>query len=187
MKILLALMVPAAGLIGYLGNRWIQRASFSERLDRSTKLVGLRKAMREEGITSKDIDDLEDEFSQRRAKRRAIEDRVEQELPEEEADILTPMTQVEMNVHARNRLEQADLVLDRISMEYRDLLPESAVAEFDRAMEAWSTFADAQAFVESTIAEGGSMQPMLHAGERERLTVQRAADLREQVEFRRSL
>jgi uncharacterized protein YecT (DUF1311 family) len=89
------------------------------------------------------------------------------------------MTQAEMNHCAALDLAKAT---DEINGTYSDLrrrLSKEQREELRQVQLAWITFKDKNCRLESTYAEGGSMQPLLHDTCLTRLTEQRNKELRE--------
>ncbi|MEL6608641.1 MAG: lysozyme inhibitor LprI family protein [Pseudomonadota bacterium] len=121
-------------------------------------------------------------------------------LADELANCADPMTQLDMNICAHEAWERADadlnlaygMAIDRAREIDADALEWNSqrrvgTAETDavtteemlrRAQRAWITYRDAACLVESDLARGGSLQPMLYAGCREDLTLQRTESLR---------
>ncbi|MCT7976367.1 lysozyme inhibitor LprI family protein [Laspinema olomoucense] len=88
-----------------------------------------------------------------------------------------PQSQNDMNACARQRWEATDRELNRI---YQTLVPQlsnSRRQQLVTAQRAWITFRDAECSFYSSIAEGGSMQPMLRSGCLANLTEIRNSEL----------
>lgn len=116
---------------------------------------------------------------------------------EEAIDCNDPVTQFEMNECAYRDWQAADANLNEaygFAIAHAQRIDTSAAMTGDtrdtgteemlrRAQRAWITFRDAACSVESDIALGGSMQPMLYSGCMTALTRRRAEDLRYFGEF----
>ena len=103
-------------------------------------------------------------------------------LVELEADRLVSeaMTQSDMNMAAGERFREADQNLAEAieRLKRKAHLSENAVAALDEAQSAWEAFRDAQGKFEGlAIAEGGSMQPMVHAMTLADMTVDRTLNI----------
>ncbi|MCT7983776.1 lysozyme inhibitor LprI family protein [Laspinema sp. A4] len=88
-----------------------------------------------------------------------------------------PQSQSEMNACAGQRWEATDRELNRI---YQALIPQlsnSRRQQLVTAQRAWITFRDSECAFYSSLAEGGSMQPMLRSGCLSNLTEIRNSEL----------
>ncbi len=89
-----------------------------------------------------------------------------------------PQTQLELNYCAGQSFQKRDRELNQV---YQALLPRLSQSRRQRLVTAqlnWIRFRDDECTFFGSYAEGGSMQPMLVAGCKDRLTQQRTADLR---------
>lgn len=103
-------------------------------------------------------------------------------LVELEADRLVSeaITQTDMNIAAGERYQEADQNLAKAIERLRRKahLSENALAALDEAQGAWEAFRDAQSKFEGlATAEGGSMQPMVHAMALSDMTVDRTLNI----------
>ncbi|MBO0348405.1 DUF1311 domain-containing protein [Phormidium pseudopriestleyi FRX01] len=88
-----------------------------------------------------------------------------------------PQTQSEMNACAGQRWQTSDRQLNQI---YQGLIPQLSNTRRQQlvtAQRAWITFRDSECAFSSSLAEGGSMQPMLRSGCLGKLTDIRNAEL----------
>ena len=125
------------------------------------------------------VEDDREEFLQRLDERHEAQ---REALVELEADRLlqNATTQVEMNMAAGERLQEADenlaTAIERLKR--KGGLSENAIAALDNAQKAWEEFRAAQGEFEGlAMAEGGSMQPMVHALAMADMTVDRTLNL----------
>ncbi|WP_417240874.1 lysozyme inhibitor LprI family protein [Celeribacter halophilus] len=125
------------------------------------------------------VEDDAEEFLQR------LDDRHEAQreaLVELEADRLlqSASTQTDMTMAAGERLQEAD---ENMAIEIKRLmrqgqLSENAMAALNAAQKAWEEFRTAQGEFEGlAMAEGGSMQPMVHAMAMSDITVDRTLNI----------
>ncbi|QIZ69947.1 lysozyme inhibitor LprI family protein [Oxynema aestuarii] len=88
-----------------------------------------------------------------------------------------PRTQRELNACEQQRWEAADLELNQI---YQSLIPQlsnNRRQQLVKAQRAWIAFRDSECAFHSSVAEGGTMQPMLYYGCLANLTDIRNAEL----------
>jgi uncharacterized protein YecT (DUF1311 family) len=88
-----------------------------------------------------------------------------------------PQTQSEMNACAAQRWQTSDRELNQI---YQALIPQlsnNRRQQLITAQQAWVTFRDSECTFSSSLAEGGSMQPMLRSGCLSNLTEIRNSEL----------
>lgn len=88
----------------------------------------------------------------------------------------TPKTQIEMNQIAGNDLEENESILADKVNEIKSLNGLDH-QKFDELQEAWENFANQQASLVASQVEGGSMQPMIWAGEKSSLLRERSSQL----------
>ncbi|WP_375699792.1 lysozyme inhibitor LprI family protein [Pseudophaeobacter sp. TrK17] len=125
------------------------------------------------------VEDDAEEFLRRLDERHEAQ---REALVELEADRLlqNATTQVEMNMAAGERLQEADenlaTAIERLKR--KGGLSENAIAALDKAQRAWEEFRAAQGEFEGlAMAEGGSMQPMVHALAMADMTVDRTLNI----------
>jgi uncharacterized protein YecT (DUF1311 family) len=90
---------------------------------------------------------------------------------------ITPQTQAEMNACAGLSFQTSDRELNRV---YQALLPSLSGPRRQKLVNAqlrWIQFRDHECTFYGSLAEGGSMQPMLITGCKDQLTQQRTTDL----------
>jgi len=119
-----------------------------------------------------DIDDLPKFVSACATFCRALEQLVATELLGD-----YPMTQVDMNVDAANRLELAKQKLGEILAQVQTSADVDLKA-LEASQSAWSDFAKREAELHASQVEGGSMYPMVFSGALEELVTQRTSQLR---------
>ncbi|THH38094.1 DUF1311 domain-containing protein [Aliishimia ponticola] len=125
------------------------------------------------------VEDDAEEFLRRLDERHEAQ---REALVELEADRLlqNATTQVEMNMASGERLQEADenlaTAIERLKR--KGGLSENAIAALDNAQKAWEEFRAAQGEFEGlAMAEGGSMQPMVHALAMADMTVDRTLNI----------
>ncbi|MGB0561008.1 MAG: lysozyme inhibitor LprI family protein [Spirulinaceae cyanobacterium] len=94
-----------------------------------------------------------------------------------ELDCENPQTQMAMNMCEQRRWQASDRTLNQTYQALRVDLPSEARRSLLIAQMMWLGFRDAECKLDSSYAEGGSMQPMLYSGCAASLTDQRQRDL----------
>ena len=95
-----------------------------------------------------------------------------------------PQTQYEMNVCADRRYKAADAELNRVYDRLASLLEDGARAKLKATEVSWLKYRDDNCDYESSLYEGGSMRPAVYSSCMERMTKERTAELRGQIEER---
>lgn len=92
----------------------------------------------------------------------------------------TFMTQAEMNMEAGRRADVANKQMERaiIALERSGWMSEAQAAALKEAQALWTKYAHAQAEFAAAEFEGGSMAPLIYAGELESATVSRTGELK---------
>jgi uncharacterized protein YecT (DUF1311 family) len=86
-------------------------------------------------------------------------------------------TQQQLNREAAERYQKVDAELNKVYKELMALLSPERKALLVKAQRAWITFRDTHCQYESSIYEGGSMKPLLHAMCKQDLTEHRLKQL----------
>lgn len=192
---MLEVLVPVVtaalgGLAGYFIKRSVEGSAKSERLEHVSKLVALKAKLDESGMDLQDVSDFESRVLFSKPRLRQLEDAVEKivdpETPPEVAERLARnfqieprMTQAEMTQTAYSSMNGAEALMELVFGELQAELPKNKFKSLKATQGAWAKYAHGQATLVASLAEGGSMQPMLYSSERERLTSQRYAELRD--------
>ncbi|WP_292119440.1 lysozyme inhibitor LprI family protein [Mesorhizobium sp.] len=190
-----AVAVLVGGVIGYFGRRFVEKSASGERVSHVTKLVELKAKMDQSGMDLEDVKDFENRVFFNRPRLRQLEDAVEKVVdPNTPPDVATRLsqdfqisglTQADMNQSAYNSLVGAEALLKTV---FDELGREMAADQFESlraTQENWAKYAHGQASLTASLVAGGSMQPMIYASERERLTAQRYAELRDYLDSRK--
>jgi uncharacterized protein YecT (DUF1311 family) len=180
------LVVLGSFLTGFvwLVQRQIKKEPLTEAITRISATLDVRQRMQEQGVTLAELEKFQAEIMRQR---RDNEDRITLELkanaplPEERI-----ITQAEMNTNAAERFREAEDKMQFILGELQQYLARGERFRFFEVQAAWEKYREEQSEYASSIAEGGSMQPMLRSSERERLTIERAAALQTELDFRRA-
>lgn len=171
------------GLVWFV-QRHVKKEPLTEAITRISATLDVRQRMREQGVTLTDLEKFQAEIMQRR---RDNEDRLALELnanaPFEEGRIIT---QAEMNTEAAARFREAQNKMEFIIGELQPYFDGMERSRFSVVQAAWEDYRNQQAEYASFFAEGGSMQPLLRSAERERLTIERAAALQTELDFRKA-
>lgn len=190
---MIELVVTAAlligGVVGYFGKRFVERSALGERIGHVTKLVELKANMDRSGIELEDVNDFESRLFFSKPRLRQLEDAVEKlvdpKTPSEVAQRLTKnfhiegLTQADMTQSAYSSLIGAEALLKAVFEELGQEMPADQFATLKATQDTWAKYVHGQASLAASLVEGGSMQPMIYAAERERLTSQRYAELRD--------
>ncbi|MER8628867.1 lysozyme inhibitor LprI family protein [Mesorhizobium opportunistum] len=195
-ELIVAASLLIGGVVGYFGKRFIEGSARGEQIDRVTKIVDLKAKMDASGMELQDVSDFESRVLFSKPRLRQLEDAVEKvvdpETPPEVTERLAQnfqiegrMTQAEMTQSAYSSMKGAEALLEMVFGELREELPKDKFKSLKATQDAWVKYAHGQATLVASLAEGGSMQPMLYSSERERLTSQRYAELRDYRDSRR--
>lgn len=95
-------------------------------------------------------------------------------------DCANAQTQTQMNVCASESAKKADAALNATYAQIKTRLKDDAAKgqQLTTAQRAWIAFRDAECGFAGSAVEGGSMQPMIIAACREKMTASRTEDLR---------
>jgi uncharacterized protein YecT (DUF1311 family) len=93
---------------------------------------------------------------------------------------LYPLTQVEMNIAAAERLSKSELEMEALTSEVRKQMGEDsdALSAFDDAQQKWRLYRDAQCEFDTYCYRGGTIRSCIWSGEATRLTEDRIEELR---------
>jgi uncharacterized protein YecT (DUF1311 family) len=184
-----------AGLAGYFGRRRIERHGDTEKLERTSRVLDIHERMQRANLTPEALRELEgDLLTQRAARLHKIEIDIKSEISTDISAMLSPSepeesepiaTQAEMNESALETSKAARRNLDQTlasAMSNRDL-PDTLKLRIKDSQRHWEMYAEAQAKVVADIYSTGSMQPMVYYTELDRLTIMRAAEIKDLVEF----
>ncbi|MEM8640623.1 MAG: lysozyme inhibitor LprI family protein [Cyanobacteria bacterium P01_G01_bin.54] len=92
-------------------------------------------------------------------------------------DCENPQTQMVMNICAQQDWDASDRRLKQTYQTLQTELPTEAARSLTTAQQQWLAFRDAECELESSYAEGGSLQPLLYSACAATLTDQRNQDL----------
>ncbi|RUW70905.1 MULTISPECIES: lysozyme inhibitor LprI family protein [unclassified Mesorhizobium] len=190
---MIELVVTAAVLVGavlgYFGMRFVERSALGERVGHVARLVDLKAKMDQSGINLEDVNDFESRPFFSKPRLRQLEDAVEKVVdPRTPSDIaqsltrrfqIAGLTQADMNQQAYSSLAGAEALLRAVLDEVEQQIPVEQLEGLRATQDNWMKYASGQASLAASLVEGGSMQPMIYAAERERLTSQRYAELRD--------
>lgn len=170
-------LVAGAGLaaLGYFGRRFVEGTHRDQKLQRSLQMLEIMDKMKAHGLETAEPETLEEMIFNRSPRLRQIEDDIRTELAPQSEPVI--ITQAEMTADAWALEEKADVALNGVLQQYRSELNTVERERFDAAQEAWFQYIQLQAEVLASLVEGGSMEPMVRAGELERLKVARAAEI----------
>ncbi|TIR19430.1 MAG: DUF1311 domain-containing protein [Mesorhizobium sp.] len=196
---MIELIVTAAvllgGVAGYFGKRFVERSALGERIGHVTKLVDLKAKMDQSGIRLEDVTDFESRLFFTKSRLRQLEDAVEKVVdPNTASDIaqvltknfqIEGITQADMTRSAYSTLIGTEALLKTVLEELGREMPADEFKSLKTTQASWTKYAHGQATLAASLVEGGSMQPMIYASERERLTSQRYAELRDYRDSRK--
>ena len=169
------------GGAGWLIKRWLERRSPAARIEEARSLTMLHREMQESGATLEMIEHLKDSLLQRRKNQEKYEGEILEFMRQDFR------TQTEMNIHAGYLLDLAQVKLRHAAAEYASMLDADRSSLFEATQNAWEVFVEAQARFAASIVDGGTMYSLVYAGEKEELTIQRAASVRSAFEAEREL
>lgn len=175
------LVLGAAGTVAfYFLKRRFSRTEIHENVDLYTKIAGMTAALREQGISIHDAEQIAATITSKVRIANAVPER------REEPQFSENMTQAEMNRHAA---ASAAAAMARLQGEVARLDGFLSAEEQEisaASQDAWEAYCRQQAQLSSTLAEGGSMQPMLFSSATERLALDRIAFIEEMIKERQA-
>lgn len=175
-----AILTAVLGLIGYLVHRYRSRAKSREQATYYSDLASLAGSMKEHGLSISDIEAVDALIRTKKRQSRTAE--VAEELREPDRY----WTQAAMNMRAGAAARTADAQLDEALVSLSGFLSEDEEEALRATQEAWTTFRDRQADFAASEFEGGTMQPLIRAAERESLTRGRLAAILATIEERKA-
>lgn len=171
----------ATSALAYFIKRWWEGTPEKERIDEIAKLLSLHKDLKGKPGDLNELTKFKAELLSGSVERI----RNEKEVIDEIGSALT--SQLEMNFHAANQQELAQLELTNLANLLRTKLSDAELEALQRAQDTWEIYADAQAKFASMIVEGGSMQPLMYHSELRDLAVQQAAKIKQEIKQRSDL
>lgn len=171
--------------LGYFGRRFVEKSGSIESIERAGKLVTLHEDMQRLGLSVSDLNSLEEQFFTRRPRLRKIEDAIALEVREDGR--MAFETQADMNANAGAAWKRSEEALNEVLARLKEILPADEFDEFWHVQEQWKAYSLLQAELYGKLFEGGSMRPMIVAGELERMTIQRTAELRDYLNMKNGL
>ncbi len=87
------------------------------------------------------------------------------------------LTQTDLNIASKQHLDSADFMLNRAYKQLLNTLSKDRQQKLIKAQRAWIKFRDLNSAVISSVYEGGSIQPLIHAQAQIELTNNRTAEL----------
>jgi uncharacterized protein YecT (DUF1311 family) len=181
----------AVSVLGYLLKRWWEGQSTKDSIQETVQLANLHKEFQSGSVTLEILDRLKADIQTRAVKGQKYQTeilegigRAAAKADEDSSTHYSPMTQIEMNQYAFHLADLAERELTYIFSALEAYLSESEQIAFKAVQAAWKKYAQKQAELESLEAEGGSMQPLLYASARRLMTIERAAQLKEELNKR---
>ncbi|UVK56343.1 DUF1311 domain-containing protein [Mesorhizobium sp. AR02] len=194
-ELFVAAAVLVGGVIGYFGRRFVEKSASGEQVSHVTKLVELKAKMDQSGMDLEDVRDFESRVFFNKPRLRQLEDAVEKVVdPNTPSDVaerlsqnfqISGLTQADMNQSAYSSLVGTEALLKTVFDELERDMGADQFESLRATQDTWTKYAHGQASLAASLVEGGSMQPMIYAGERERLTSQRYAELRDYQDSRK--
>ena len=169
--------------IGFVAKRRLTSAPTDETLRRKSRVLSITKSMADQNLTLDQLEAIEERLTTRRER---LNDTAVIELAAEPlTDIFSSvqMSQSQANQLAMRESEAADAELEREFEQFFSALADEPLRQqkLKESQEHWRAFCSAQVDLVGSIAEGGSMRPMLLYSEQEALTRDRIAQLRRSV------
>jgi uncharacterized protein YecT (DUF1311 family) len=173
---------------GYLLKRWIERKPVFDAIEKHQKLLSLNKEMRDQRVSLEDLRKLEEDILNKTKAIRQYAIHIKQEITVgDELAGKEFLTQAEMNEHAARSFHRAEEKLDSIIQSLEQDMEKIDLENFRKSQMAWKSFRNQQAEFLSDRYRGGSIQPLIHYSELERLTIERAASLQSEFDERLKL
>lgn len=183
------LLTAFGAAIGYFGRRFVEKSGRTEEIDRKAKLLDLHERMSRGNVTIEALTSFEEQLLSKTRRLRTIEDRLlpspSAPLPDEDAPAF--QTQAEMNQHAADRFAHAERELAAEVEAVEAQLDGDAISMFTASHKQWLKYRQKQAELAASFYEGGSMQPLIHFGEMERLTISRIAEIQDFLQNSREM
>ena len=189
--ILTFLLGIGVAVAGYFLKRWWEGQPTKESIQETVQLASLHREMKSGNFTFDALAALKNQIKSRAASsvrfQTEIFEGIERAATEKEAARAVeyePYSQQDMNQYAFHLADLAERELEFVTRSLKDRLSESERSAFDAAQKAWKKFAQKQSEFESLEMEGGTAQPLLHASALRLMTVERAAEVKEELNRR---
>jgi uncharacterized protein YecT (DUF1311 family) len=156
--------------IGYLLKRKFEKSSILEDLEIQLKLLEVNKQMKEQNVTSEELQKMRDRISSGKPPSLGIVEFAE-EPPE-------PRTQTEMNEYADKEFRILEQELDITIKALSSSRSVTWKKEFDKSQQVWLEYRNSQAQLACNEYKGGSIAPFIYITEASNITKNRITELR---------
>ncbi len=171
--------------IGYLIRRHLENKPQQEALDRHKSVLDIHKQLNEQGLTVKDLKNLEQILT---GKSSSIKQHSNQLTRESEAEpiILESDTdlkpQMELNLRASEKLDKAQEKLREVIAGIDARVGDFESQSLMNSQRAWEGYSIEQAEAAASSYRGGSIYPLIYLSELESLTLERTARLQAELD-----
>lgn len=163
--------------------RKIEQKPVFENIQKAERLLSLRKELDNKNVTLEDLKKFENELMGRAVIAEELSISYQQEAQQIRDIDSTNMTQSEMNAIAFKGYQNAEHKLDDLIEELKSFFTPKECDHFDKVNEAWRIYMQIHADFEASKYEGGSMQPLIHAGSLETAINKRIVELESELKF----
>ena len=176
---LLTLVLGGAGTAAWFyWRRRVERKPVFENIERTQKLVNLKKELDSTQYTLEDLRSLEEALMGRGTVAKALARSYEHEAETLRAlQHKSAVTQADMNLAASQAYERSAHKLESIVAGFKEYLSPDEISRFDSAQNVWLEYRKRNADFLASQYEGGSIQPLIHASALESVTIARIVEL----------
>ncbi len=181
-KVILVILGCAGTIIFFFLRRKVEQKSTFENIEKTEKLISVKKEMDATGYTLDELDQFEKDLSARASAAETVSNIYKEEL--NLIKELKPIkTQTEMNVESHESLQKSETQLLSIIEEFKLFFSPQERNEFDKTNGAWQEFSKLNAGFMASRYEGGSIQPLIYSSTLESAVNTRIAELESELEY----
>ena len=181
----LILFVGGTGTaIWFFWRRKAEQAQVFEEIQKTERLLSLRKDLDNTNYTIEDLKNLENSLMGRAEAAKKLNIIYENEVKKiQNLESSGLMTQYEMNVAAGQAYEKADKRLKEIIAEMKEFYSSEESYRFDKTNSVWLEYQILNAEFQASHYEGGSMQPLIYASALEAGATARIVELETELNY----
>ena len=181
----LILFVGGTGTaIWFFWRRKAEQAQVFEEIQKTERLLSLRKDLDNTNYTIEDLKNLENSLMGRAEAAKKLNIIYENEVKKiQNLESSGLMTQYEMNVAAGQAYEKADKRLKEIIAEMKEFYSPEESYRFDKTNSVWLEYQILNAEFQASHYEGGSMQPLIYASALEAGATARIVELETELNY----
>lgn len=177
------LFIGAVGTVfWFFLRRKVEQKPIFEKLQKTEKLISIKKAMDDSGYTIEGLHQFEKDLTSRAHAADAVSAAYKKEI--ELIKAIRPIkTQLQMNQEAGQSLQRSEEQLSNVIAAFKVFFSPEKRKEFDQTNIAWKEFSRLNAKFLASRYEGGSIQPLIYASTLEAAVNSRIAELESELEY----